>query len=56
MKVILPVGGGSTIDCSKAIAAGACYDGDPWDLVGHPEKIENAMPIIAVATMAATEF
>lgn len=54
VKVILPVGGGSTIDCSKAIAAGACYDGDPWDLVGHPEKIENAMPIIAVATMAAT--
>ena len=54
VKVILPVGGGSTIDCSKAIAAGASYDGDPWDLVGHPEKIENAMPIIAVATMAAT--
>ena len=54
VKVILPVGGGSTIDCSKAIAAGACYDGDPWDLVGHPEKIERAVPIIAVATMAAT--
>ncbi|TCS84796.1 iron-containing alcohol dehydrogenase-like protein, partial [Keratinibaculum paraultunense] len=29
---ILAVGGGSTIDCSKAIAAGYYYDGDPWDL------------------------
>lgn len=54
VKVILPVGGGSTIDCSKAIAAGACYDGDPWELVGHSEKIKKAVPIIAVATMAAT--
>lgn len=54
VKVILPVGGGSTIDCSKAIAAGACYDGDPWELVGNSEKIKKAVPIIAVATMAAT--
>ncbi len=30
---ILAVGGGSTIDCSKVIAAGYYYDGDPWDLV-----------------------
>ena len=27
IDVILAVGGGSVIDCSKAIAAGACYDG-----------------------------
>lgn len=54
VDVILPVGGGSTIDCAKAIAAGAVYDGDPWELVGHPENIESALPIVAVATMAAT--
>ena len=30
---ILPVGGGSTIDCAKVIAAGFFYNGDPWDLV-----------------------
>ena len=29
---ILAVGGGSTIDSSKAIAAGTCYDGDFWDM------------------------
>ena len=54
VDVILPIGGGSTIDCSKAVAAGARYEGNPWELVGHSERIEAAVPIIAVATMAAT--
>jgi len=30
---ILAVGGGSVIDCTKAIAAGAKYEGDVWDIV-----------------------
>lgn len=30
---LLAVGGGSVIDCAKAIAAGAKYDGDAWDIV-----------------------
>lgn len=30
---LLAVGGGSVIDCTKAIAAGAKYDGDAWDIV-----------------------
>lgn len=29
IEVILAVGGGSVIDCSKAIAAAALYDGEP---------------------------
>ena len=51
---ILPVGGGSTIDCSKVIAAGYYYEGDPWDLVIKKAKIEKALPIGAVLTLAAT--
>lgn len=30
---LLAVGGGSVIDCTKAIAAGAEYEGDAWDLI-----------------------
>lgn len=30
VDVILSVGGESVLDCSKAIAAGAKYDGDSW--------------------------
>jgi hypothetical protein len=49
---ILAVGGGSTIDSAKAIAAGVVYDGDFWDFyMGKP--IEKALPIGTVLTIAA---
>ena len=49
---ILAVGGGSTIDSSKAIAAGAIYDGDFWDFYqGKP--ITEALPVGTVLTIAA---
>ena len=51
---ILAVGGGSTIDCSKVIAAGYYYDGDPWDLVIKKTKIQNALPIGTILTLSAT--
>lgn len=51
---MLAVGGGSVIDCSKAICAGAYYNGDPWNLVMNPSLIKNALPLIAIPTMAAT--
>ncbi|MGN0390783.1 MAG: iron-containing alcohol dehydrogenase, partial [Wujia sp.] len=54
VDVVVPIGGGSTIDCAKAVAAAAFYDGDPWDLVEDSDKIGEVLPIIAVATMAAT--
>ncbi len=54
IEVILAVGGGSVLDCSKAIAAGACYDGDPWDLITYKVKAKAALPIVDIITLAAT--
>ncbi|MBE5951719.1 MAG: iron-containing alcohol dehydrogenase [Lachnospiraceae bacterium] len=54
IEVVLAVGGGSVIDASKVIAGGACYDGDPWDLVVDSKKIGKVLPIVAVLTLAAT--
>ncbi|MFD2680680.1 iron-containing alcohol dehydrogenase [Bacillus seohaeanensis] len=51
---ILAVGGGSVIDCTKAIAAGAKYDGDAWDLVIKKASAEEALPFGTVLTIAAT--
>ena len=54
IDMILAVGGGSTIDCSKAIAAAAYYEGDAWDMVLHMDRITKALPIAVVLTIAAT--
>ncbi len=54
IEVILSVGGGSVLDCCKAIAAAARYDGDPWDLISYKVKAKDALPIVDVMTLAAT--
>ena len=54
IDVILAVGGGSVLDCSKAIAAGAKYDGDVWDLITYKVKAQAALPIVDILTLAAT--
>ncbi|MEW4327529.1 iron-containing alcohol dehydrogenase [Rossellomorea marisflavi] len=51
---LLAVGGGSVIDCTKAIAAGAKYDGDAWDLVTKKAFASKALPFGTVLTLAAT--
>lgn len=51
---LLAVGGGSVIDCTKAIAAGAKYDGDAWDLVTKKAFASAALPFGTVLTLAAT--
>lgn len=49
---VLAIGGGSTIDSAKAIAAGTVYDGDFWDYyMGKP--IKEALPIGTILTIAA---
>ncbi|ETP71376.1 Fe-dependent oxidoreductase, alcohol dehydrogenase [Lachnospiraceae bacterium JC7] len=54
IDVILAVGGGSVLDCSKAIAAGAKYDGDPWDLISYKAFAKASVPIVDIITLAAT--
>ena len=52
VNFILAVGGGSTIDSSKAIAAGVVYDGDFWDFY-QGKRIEEALPVGTILTIAA---
>lgn len=54
IDVVLAVGGGSTIDCSKLICAGAKSAFDAWDLVLDPKKINDALPLCTVLTLSAT--
>jgi hypothetical protein len=52
---ILAIGGGSTIDAAKAMAAGVCFDGDVMDLMADGNgEIKAAAPLAAVLTMAGT--
>ena len=50
---ILAVGGGSVIDSAKAIAMGACYDGDFWDFYSYKVQAKKALPVGTVLTIAA---
>lgn len=50
---VLPVGGGSTIDCAKAIAFGVPYDGDVWDFFSKKATIAACLPIACVLTIPA---
>ncbi len=55
IDVLLAVGGGSTLDATKFMAAGACVDHDPWEFFGANAKpIERALPIVTILTLAAT--
>ena len=49
---MLAVGGGSTIDSAKAIAAGSVYDGDFWDYY-QGKLVEQALPVGTILTISA---
>jgi len=51
---VLAVGGGSTLDCAKAIAAAAHYDGSFWDCITRKAPVKSALPLGTVLTLAAT--
>lgn len=56
VDLILAVGGGSVIDCAKAISVAAYCDGDPWEK--YWEKFEpvanRVVPVASILTMTGT--
>jgi len=54
LEAVLAVGGGSVLDSSKAIAAGATYEGDVWDFFTYKAVPNKALKIFDIMTLAAT--
>lgn len=54
IDVLLAVGGGSTLDATKWMAAGACVDHDPWDFFSKWAPVEKALPVVTILTLSAT--
>ena len=54
VDVILAVGGGSVVDCSKAISVCAKYDGEGWDLISGKVKAKESIPLVDILTLSAT--
>ncbi len=51
---VLGVGGASVLDSSKAIAAGATYEGDVWDFFTFKAVPNQALKIFSIMTLAAS--
>ena len=54
VEAVLAIGGGSVLDSSKSIAAGAKYDGDVWDFFTYKAVPNKALKIFDIMTLAAT--
>lgn len=56
IDLILAVGGGSVIDCSKAISVSAYCEGDPWQKywVDFEPLSNKTVPVASILTMAGT--
>ena len=54
IDVLLAVGGGSVIDCTKYIGAATYYDGDAWDISTQKVDVEKCLPIVTVLTLSGT--
>ena len=53
VELILAVGGGSVLDSSKAISAGAKVDFSPWKFSIGEEKVKDRLPVASILTIAA---
>ncbi|MBQ1355888.1 MAG: iron-containing alcohol dehydrogenase [Solobacterium sp.] len=55
IDVVLAAGGGSVIDCAKAIAVGTFYEGDDfWEMVLTAREGRKALPLVDILTLSAT--
>lgn len=54
-KVVIGLGGGSSMDTAKAIAVEATHEGSAWDYLHYTAgPTEKTLPIIAISTTAGT--
>ncbi len=55
IQVVLAVGGGSTIDCAKAVCSGFYFEGDDlWDMVKNVKGLKKSLPLVDILTISAT--
>ncbi|MBQ4234744.1 MAG: iron-containing alcohol dehydrogenase, partial [Firmicutes bacterium] len=55
IDAVLAVGGGSTIDCSKAICGGVFFEGDDlWSMVKERKVPKKSLPLVVILTISAT--
>ena len=54
IDVLLAVGGGSTLDATKWIAAAAKVEHDAWDFFSQWADVNDALPVLTVLTLSAT--